>query len=240
MIELRDEIIKSVDQNLLDIITKSTFVGCVDENYALIQHQLDLLLINIHNLNEELFYQIILLDFGNFDYFEFKNPLPISQLLSTYFNVNATSDTIEKNLEDKVKQLENVLMDKGDMLNDYFSIRINKQDRTIEAIPSLLDDYVPPMIYFPDFLYRLITNVDWEEEKKCFSSISTEITKFYCRKQVNLENTDSSFESWVKLVENNLYPFYKSLLFPSTFLKDRNSMIYITNITSLYKVFERC
>ncbi len=72
--------VKNSDNDLLAIIMDSTFVGCVDEKYILLQSETDLVLADSHALNQELFYQIVLVDFGNFDYIDFQEPLPIAQL----------------------------------------------------------------------------------------------------------------------------------------------------------------
>lgn len=235
MSELRDEIVKNVDQNLFELITKSTYVGCVDETYALIQHELNLIMINVSNFNQELFYQLILLDFGNFDYIEFKNPLPIPGLLKVYFEANSASDGTD--YSEKANQITNLLIEKRYMLDDYFSIKINAETKSLEAIPCLVDGHMPVMYYLPDFLHRLVSNVNWNEEKECFSSIGIELKNFYCHTPCA---EDLDYQCWASLVEDTLYPLYKTLLFPSSFLTDRNSIHYLTNITDLYKVFERC
>ncbi|OTF69706.1 hypothetical protein BLA29_011481, partial [Euroglyphus maynei] len=80
--KLMEDLSTTIDLDLVEMLTESIYVGCLDENFLLIQHELDLIMLNMPNLNQELFYQIYLIEFGNFDYFRFKRPLSIRTLLS--------------------------------------------------------------------------------------------------------------------------------------------------------------
>ena len=226
---------KGYDPDLFDLVTKSTYVGCVDENFALIQSELDLLLINIRNLNEDLFYQIILVDFGNLNYYKFPKPLPLADILSVYFRVNA-SDV--DNVNDKINKLVDPMVTCSQMLDDYFSIKINPKTSSLEALPLLAKDHFPIMAYLPDFLFRF-ANVNWYEEEGCFQDVATELARFYARTPSKL-TTEQEYLSWSKVVEHVFFPLYKSLIFPSNDLKQKQTFHTVANITNLYKVFERC
>ncbi|KAL7572827.1 hypothetical protein ACA910_014681 [Epithemia clementina (nom. ined.)] len=102
-------------------------------------------------------------------------------------------------------QAATCLLHHADMLDEYFSIRIqeisdsrceepkcgvDKENTTssttnsttrivLTALPVLLDNYVPCLHGLPLFLLRLATEVDWTEEKPCFRGICRELGSFY-------------------------------------------------------------
>lgn len=235
LLRLQNEVFKSCDQNLFDTFEKSTYVGCVDENFALIQNDLDLLMIDIRKLSEELFYQIYLIDFGNFDYIKFQKPLPLMKLLSTYFQVNPSNIT---NVMGRIGEMVDFLVSHSKMLNDYFSMKINPKDATIETLPCLMKDHAPVMTFLPDFIHALVFNVNWEDEDSCFRAFGKELARFYSRPPVKL--SQEQYLTWAEQVEDKLYPLYKKLLVPSRKLTDTHTIHTVANINSLYKVFERC
>ncbi|KAI7688539.1 DNA mismatch repair protein Mlh1 [Sarcoptes scabiei] len=137
--ELRVEIGSNVDEVLLKIISESCFVGCVDKNYLLFQHQLDLYLLKLADFNQELFYQIFLLDFGNFNYLRFKTSLSLRMLLETYFEVYPDL----KSSTNSVDEMIEMIISKQTLLEDYFSISLNDVEESLEALPVLIDQHQP-------------------------------------------------------------------------------------------------
>ena len=87
----------------------------------------------------------------------------------------AESDGEKEDLADGVVSL---LVDKKDMLNDYFSLEIDDNGQIL-SIPMLLEGYVPDLNHFPMFVLRVATNVDWDEEESCFDTFCKELATFY-------------------------------------------------------------
>ncbi|KAH9419950.1 DNA mismatch repair protein [Dermatophagoides pteronyssinus] len=228
---------ETIDLDLVEMLAESTYVGCLDENFLLIQHELDLIMLNMPNLNRELFYQIYLIEFGNFDYFRFKQPLSIRTLLSTYLEVNPPS--IDTDCTAAIEKMVQTLISKYEMLDDYFSIRINKDDATIESLPVMIAKYEPNYIYLPEFIHGLATNVDWKQEKNCFKTLGQELARFYSYAPSLSNKNDVEFRAWSDLVETQIYSRYKKLLSPTKSLSE-GTIYVIANVTELYKVFERC
>lgn len=192
-------------------------------------------MIDTSNLNRELFYQIYLVDFGNFSYIKFETPLPLRDLLDIHFKVNPNHLGNTQDLKAEINRIISFLVKRHEMLDDYFSIKINVKSECIQAIPCLVDQHVPPMCRLPEFIYHLVTQVDWTSEKACFHSVGQQLAKFYSTTE---PQSNDQYLAWSKLLKSTLYPLYKSFLYPSVELK--NSLHCLTDIDSLYKVFERC
>jgi DNA mismatch repair protein MLH1 len=80
LIELRDNIEKNTSKHLKNIIQDMCFVGCLDSELALIQHQTGLYILNTNLLCQDLFYQITIFNFGNFGYLKLEKPIKIFDL----------------------------------------------------------------------------------------------------------------------------------------------------------------
>lgn len=217
---------------------KATFVGCVDENLFLMQHELNLVLVTIRPLNEELFYQMILVDFGNFDYIEFQKPLPLSELAAIYLRYHkpAVANVAEEanNIIKPLLELNHTLM-----LKDYFSLKINLETGTLEAVPWIIKGHMPVMTFLPDLIYNLALIEDWTDEESCLNQISQHLAAFYARPPTKFTSEEEQ-KTWASNVERLFFPLYKTLLVPSGELRTKGSFFTLTNITELYKFFERC
>ncbi|XP_071041706.1 DNA mismatch repair protein Mlh1 isoform X2 [Parasteatoda tepidariorum] len=127
VLELREEIEKNCHAGLHEILQNLTFVGCVDQKYALFQHNTKLYLANTHEISKELFYQIMLKDFGNFGALRLSNPAPISELAMLALDNEENGWTVADGpKEDLAKYVVNLLKSKAPMLDEYFSIEIDE------------------------------------------------------------------------------------------------------------------
>lgn len=86
----------------------------------------------------ELFYQFIIYNFQNFYQYDFSNKIPVYDLALICLELPETGWTPEdgdkKELAEKIKT---ILIDKGPMLDDYFSMRIDEEGNLC-SIPILL------------------------------------------------------------------------------------------------------
>eukprot|EP00539_Tryblionella_compressa_P008523 CAMPEP_0178755392 /NCGR_PEP_ID=MMETSP0744-20121128/12696_1 /TAXON_ID=913974 /ORGANISM="Nitzschia punctata, Strain CCMP561" /LENGTH=340 /DNA_ID=CAMNT_0020409423 /DNA_START=201 /DNA_END=1223 /DNA_ORIENTATION=- len=154
-------------------------------------------------------------------------------------------------------QVTSCLIDQADMLEEYFSIRIertnpvddteddkkpspdisNNSENTLDAVltglPVLLDGHCPQPHGLPIFLLRLATQVDWSEELPCFHGICKELANYYAM----LPNEADDLNAYV---QHNLFPALSYLLLPSKQLSRNGSYVVMTKLSTLYKVFERC
>ena len=161
---------KKIDEKehiiLKNLLEDHTFVGCVDRTLVLIQHQTKLYLTNVTNLSKELFYQIIMFNFGNFGYLRLSNPAPCYELAMLALGSEESGWTQSDGpKEELAKYITDLLKDKAPMLLDYFSFEVDENGNLV-ALPSLLDNYVPNLNGLPMLILRLATEVSIVSEKQ--------------------------------------------------------------------------
>ncbi|XP_048755087.2 DNA mismatch repair protein Mlh1-like [Ostrea edulis] len=251
VLTLQEEIKENLHKNLREMFQFHKFVGCVNEEFSLMQHQTKLYLVNTTKLSRELFYQLMVFDFGNFGLLRLSEPAPIYDLAMLALDLEESGWTeADGPKHDLAQYIVDFLKTKSEMLTDYFSIEID-QDGNVCTLPLLLDNYVPNMEGLPMYLLRLATEVDWDTEKGCFHTFCRETSEFYCFKpslfqDQKKDSTDpqeeesGSKKSWKWVVEHVLFSAFRNLLFPPKTFAEDSSILQIANLPDLYKVFERC
>lgn len=137
--------------------------------------------------------------------------------------------------ETLASRITNILCDKSAMLQEYFAFQVNPETRCLERLPLLTENHVPSMSGLGNFLIRITTEVDWDDERRFFESFSRETASYYA--DIPLTATE---EEWRYSVEHVFYPLFKShLLPPNKFSQDR-TFLELASLSNLYKVFERC
>uniref|UniRef100_H2ZDT6 DNA mismatch repair protein S5 domain-containing protein n=1 Tax=Ciona savignyi TaxID=51511 RepID=H2ZDT6_CIOSA len=245
VLQLSEEVKEKSHKELCKVLHDHTFVGCVEPELALIQHETKLHLVNTGNLSEELFYQTLLKDFGNFAIYRLSVCCFYVSLTLLSGEILSEPDGSKENL---ANYIVNFLGGKAEMLNDYFCIDITKVGH-ISGIPMLLKGYSPPLEGLPLFVMRLATEVDWEEEKACFNSVCREIARFFAIPQLclnvgctNCWNICFKIEVYKAtiLFLNVGYTNFKFSLLVPTSMVDNGTFLQLANLPDLYKVFERC
>lgn len=248
VLSLQDEIKQNVHTGVRDMFQNNTFVGCVDEEFSLMQHQTKLYLVNTTKLSAELFYQLMIFDFGNFGLLRLSEPAPIYELAMLAFDLEESGWTeADGPKADLAKYIVEFLSSKSEILLDYFSIELDSEGNLL-TLPMLLDDFVPDMEGLPMYILRLATEVNWDSEKECFDSFARETCDFYSTKKSMFQKAQKSYgcqeddtdTSWKWTVEHILYPAFRTLLFPPKSFAEDSSILQLANLPDLYKVFERC
>uniref|UniRef100_A0A672ZU56 DNA mismatch repair protein MLH1 n=1 Tax=Sphaeramia orbicularis TaxID=375764 RepID=A0A672ZU56_9TELE len=248
--ELRAEITENTHKGLQEMLQNHSFVGCVNPQWTLIQHHTKLYLLNTSKLSQELFYQILIYDFGNFGVLRLSTPAPLYDLAMLALDSEDSGWTEDDGPKEGLAQyIVDFLKKKAEMLEDYFSLEID-QEGNLTGLPLLLDQYTPVMEGLPMFILRLATEVNWDNEKECFRDFSKECSMFYSiRKQYILEaepgetqKTDmtNDSKSWRWKVEHVLFKAFRSLFSPPRGFSEDGTVLQIANLPDLYKVFERC
>uniref|UniRef100_A0A667XHY9 DNA mismatch repair protein MLH1 n=1 Tax=Myripristis murdjan TaxID=586833 RepID=A0A667XHY9_9TELE len=243
--ELRAEITENTHKGLQDMLQNHSFVGCVNPQWTLIQHQTKLYLLNTTKLSQELFYQILIYDFGNFGVLRLSTPAPVYDLAMLALDSEESGWTEEDGPKEGLAQyIVDFLKKKAEMLEDYFSVEID-QEGNLTGLPLLLDKFTPVMEGLPMFILRLATEVNWDNEKECFRDFSKECSHFYSiRKQYILEAEPSSSSrpnlNWRWNVEHVVFKAFRNLFSPPKQFSEDGSVLQIANLPDLYKVFERC
>uniref|UniRef100_A0A671XK87 DNA mismatch repair protein MLH1 n=1 Tax=Sparus aurata TaxID=8175 RepID=A0A671XK87_SPAAU len=184
----------------------------------------------------ELFYQILIYDFGNFGVLRLSTPAPLYDLAMLALESDGSGWTEEDGPKEGLAQyIVDFLKNKAEMLEDYFSMEID-QDGNLTGLPLLLDNYTPVMEGLPLFILRLATEVNWDDEKECFRDFSRECSMFYSiRKQYILEAN-----LWRWKVEHIIFKAFRTLFSPPKSFSEDGTVLQIANLPDLYKVFERC
>ncbi|XP_045760015.1 DNA mismatch repair protein Mlh1 isoform X2 [Mirounga angustirostris] len=251
VLSLQEEIDERGHATLREMLHNHCFVGCVNPQWALAQHQTKLYLLNTTKLSEELFYQILIYDFANFGILRLSEPAPLFDLAMLALDSPESGWTEEDGPKEGLAEyIVEFLKKKAEMLADYFSLEIDEEGN-LTGLPLLIDNYVPPLEGLPIFILRLATEVNWDEEKECFESLSKECAMFYSiRKQyISEESTlsgqqsevsGSSANPWKWTVEHIVYKAFRSHLLPPKHFTEDGNILQLANLPDLYKVFERC
>uniref|UniRef100_A0A672GQI0 DNA mismatch repair protein MLH1 n=1 Tax=Salarias fasciatus TaxID=181472 RepID=A0A672GQI0_SALFA len=224
---------------LQEMLQNHSFVGCVNPQWTLVQHHTKLYLLNTSKLSQELFYQILIYDFGNFGVLRLSTPAPLYDLAMLALDSEESGWSEDDGPKEGLAQyIVDFLKKKAEMLEDYFSIEID-QEGNLTGLPLLLDKYSPVMEGLPMFILRLATEVNWDNEKDCFRDFSRECSSFYSiRKQYILD--DAEVNSWRWKVEHVIFKAFRTLFSPPKSFSEDGAVLQIANLPDLYKVFERC
>ncbi|NXD27368.1 MLH1 protein, partial [Spelaeornis formosus] len=251
VLTLQEEINNQGHAKLQEMLQEHSFVGCVSPQWALAQYQTKLYLLNTTKLSQELFYQILIYDFANFGVLRLSEPAPLYELSMLALEDPESGWTEEDGPKEGLAEyIVEFLKKKAEMMKDYFSLEIDEEGN-LTGLPLLIDNYVPPLEGLPMFILRLATEVNWDEEKECFESLSKELAMFYSiRKQyiteesnpTNSKNEDSESGSttWKWTVEHVLYKAFRTHLLPPKHFAEDGNILQLANLPDLYKVFERC
>lgn len=82
-------------------------------------------------------------------------------------------------------------------------------------------------------MLRLASEVDWDDEKRCFQTVSRETAKFYAYIPMYLDEN-----KWKWIIEHVMHAAIKQYLLPPGKLKEIT--LQVANLSNLYRVFERC
>ncbi|KKY25006.1 putative dna mismatch repair protein [Phaeomoniella chlamydospora] len=235
-----------------------------------IQGGTKLYLVDYGMISNEFFYQVGLTDFGNFGQMVLEPPPKLVELLEIGAEQQAEEVNRATGGQDPAKILERVpqtinqhLIDRRAMIKEYFSLEIT-EDGLLKSIPILLKDYTPCLAKLPGFLLRLGPYVNWNDERECFHSFLRELARFYVPEQLPphvLPDDDSvkpqedettitagigdGYDLLKKrktqmpiFLEHVLFPAFKSRLIATNGMLE--GVLEVTNLPSLYRVFERC
>lgn len=130
-----------------------------------------------------------------------------------------------------------LLTDFAPMLEDYFAITLIHKDNELylKALPMLIASYEPYYGYLPVFIRRLVTQVNFNDEKECLQGIARELALFYSYIPKGEEE-----EEWKSIVQTVLYPQMKRQLIVFDAMWNKGSIQLMASTDRLYRVFERC
>lgn len=252
---LRKRVNKQMSTDLAKQLRDAYFVGVVSQHRSLIQCGEQLVMINHSELAKELFYQLALARFGGAvvgqlgdggsggvnvqsvieQALQLEDDLIIAEERGEEESLKAKHEllTVNETNENLAQQATKCLLDSADMLEEYFMIRIEKQedDAILTGLPVLLDGHSPEPHGLAIFLLRLATQVDWADERPCFNGVCQELANYYSMLPAE------GLEAYVR---HTLFPALSYLLLPSDEANANGNFTVMTKLSTLYKVFERC
>lgn len=233
--ELKEEVLQKCDDGLREQLSNLKFVGIASRSKVLIQCDNMLYICRIERLCYELFYQQTLENFENLNSIQFEDSLDVSELAMIGFGMKEIGwDESDGPKDFLVQRVKAVLVEQRELLREYFNITINV-DGELETLPSIISSYMPVLAHLPVFIIRLACDVNYDSEKECFRDICKELASYYSK--LSLTSSDDEFQF---LNETILLPeIRKNLQPPKIFLKD-GTLLKLTSLQELYKVFERC
>lgn len=258
---LRAQIVKAQHRNLSDIMQNHTFVGVVDlrKGLSLLQHETRLLLVNHEALIREFGYQLVLRQFGNLRRINLDPAPSLDDLVRLGLETTpGVPEDDASGIEEIRDKLVTLLLDKSEMLAEYFSLCMDAEARTLEAVPSLLpgsDGCAVELDRLPHLLVRLATRVDWQDEEACFQSFAQQLA-WAClpcppplfptsedeehdqEQRKRCEEEEEAAKRRVHHLWFDSMPKSKGKYVPSKATND--FVVQVANLPDLYRVFERC
>lgn len=253
IISLKQELQARGNRFLTQIFAQHTYVGIADYEKRLccIQHDVNLYLVDYASLCSEFFYHIGLADFAAFGKIEIVNEggIDILHLLKkeVYENEEFVKIFCERNqikeLPDLRDSVQTCFVNMCEMWEEYFSTEIDVSDSfapKLKSLPLLLKGYIPSWNKLSLFLFRVITKVNWNDEKECLGGILRQFALFYVP-EIIYDDVENAKERKMKIgacLENLIMPMIKKKFLATDNLA--RDVIEIASLPRLYKVFERC
>ncbi|KAE8915074.1 DNA mismatch repair protein [Phytophthora fragariae] len=221
---------------LARLFREHSFVGVVDKQFSLVQYRTKLYIVRHDEVAFHVFYQQVLLQFGETRPISLQTPLPVYDLvLEALKNPRNGYDEEDGPREQLADEIKTLLSANGPMLFEYFSLDIDSQGM-LRTLPQLLPDHEPSIHSLPEFVFHLATEVNWEDEEQCFESVAQVLARWYGEMQYP-GNADRE----ALVLEHVLFPATKAAAFcPPNELNDAQLITPVACLTNLYKIFERC
>ncbi|KAK1945721.1 DNA mismatch repair protein Mlh1 [Phytophthora citrophthora] len=221
---------------LTRLFREHSFVGVVDKQFSLVQYRTKLYIARHDEIAFHVFYQQVLLQFGETRPISLQTAFPIYDLVLEALK-NPRNGYVEEDgpREQLAEEIKTLLITNGPMLFEYFSLDIDSQGM-LRTLPQLLPDHEPSIHSLPEFVFRLATEVNWEEEEPCFENVAQVLARWYGEMRY-----PGNSEREALVLEHVLFPATKATTFcPSNELNDTQLITPVACLTNLYKIFERC
>lgn len=254
---------RNAHTGMIETLRNHTFIGKVSNEFVLLQHGIQLLLVEIQPLITELAYENILLRFADhIPNVEINPGAPVKRLIQQYIkkNLNKNHNIIDSG------SCSMLLMEKSKLLEEYFGIQFKDDDNTdinnltLCGLPGLIFDnnyiVISNMKHLGELLYNVAVHTNWNEESKCFQSISLTLASWFAKywlpvktnsiinkqgekikSDVDKKDMDERYE-WI--LRHVIFEAMRNEFYPPKKLHTQNVIREITSTCKLYKVFERC
>ena len=242
--ELRTAVYLKRSVPLSEVIQNHKFVGIVDaqQGQSLIQHGTQLYLVDHAAVIEEFAYQLALRQFASFTPIRLDPAPSLRDLIGVGFDAEDGPAKAGLDRGAVVQKIYDTLLARAEMLEEYFAIRLNAEEGTVETIPALLPRHGTMGLVLerlPSLFFRLGPQVDWSHEKACLDGLCRELAYAHVPFSVGHTGFEQD-DAWT----------IQHVWFAS-FLGSRGKMVVsktlavqafvqVASLPDLYRVFERC
>ncbi|CAL8460507.1 g36 [Coccomyxa elongata] len=253
------------DEGLKHRLQNSVYVGMADTSRALVQHDTDLLLVDLGSLGCDLFYQLVLKNWGTLQRLQIDEPVRIADLAVLALQV-FQPDLLEDERWQGAISIEQRLTTYSKFLAQGAAVDIDPSNGSLKSLPKILDGCMPDQNRLPLLVYRLAECSDWDDGKEAIRSTAQALAEFYSTQAVagmmdlpRLECIPSTLvlgssagdlvdpvtyrdctDLQTRQIEHVLFPAVRSKLIPSARRAKDGSIVHLVSLKTLYKVFERC
>ena len=241
---LLEKISRNRHEGLQDILKTPTLVGVVDYHRILIQKGTRLYLLDLSRLSMDLFHQQALRLGGATDRIMLRPAVSCRSLaycaLEREEILGNWTDSDEGGTKSEVAELlAQLLIKNATFLHDNFSLEIDDQGN-LTALPRLVEGHCVAAHQLPKFVLSLGQDVEWSDNARCLDTIAWALARLYmvAPPEVGQESTPSPEDE--HFLTTVILPAIQSHLIPGKHLSSDGSIVELSRLEHLYRVFERC
>jgi len=251
---------------LNEVLSEHTFVGMADGTFALMQHRTKLYLASLPVLTQELMRQQAIRGLGQFRCMRLSEKVPLRDAIRMALDdAEAAGERNEQEdgpLDETAEKFARSLFQRKELLSDCFSLDIDEEGN-LRSMPVLVEQYQPPIDRIPELLLSIACDVDWSQEKVCFSCIAAKLGDAYAvgpleafdfRNAATLDGNEAGTASGEKaesmgeyhcesnewLLKHVIFPAMSDYLYPPQSFAVDGHVMQVACLERLYKIFERC
>lgn len=241
---LLEDIETTRDKHLTEIVLNSVLVGVADARYLLLQHDTSLYMVDIIEVVKECAFQSIIWRIGQLPKLKLKPSLCLVDLISYALardHEHEAGGEIDKN-RFRPKAEEMISNFNIGILNTYFGFTI--EDKMLHSIPNVISHYFPGVEYIPG-LMATIFSVDSKVEGKAVENIARIISEYFTYPPIHSITTmdpvvnEKNYEHYLSHVLLKVVQRFPDLSLSNNKLS-KGTIIKLTSLDKLYRVFERC
>ena len=276
------EITREAHDGLTKVLRGAVLVGKLPGMYSnslLIQHNTKLHLVKLKIMLTEFWYQRVIARFGTFAVRRLSEPASVLELVLLALeteraendseSIPMDSESVPMDTESETPQEETeelkqskvvaaavaeLLLEKADMLREYFGLEFEKVGDgivSLVSLPVLLEGFTPDLNLLPEFILKLAHSVEWGEEKSCFRTVAGVIAEFYAggevidderedEDDVEIEVENPAADATTLQIKQLVFPAIRKFLRPSKVSHADGVVTQVASLEQLYRVFERC
>jgi len=241
---LLERISRNSHEGLQDILKTPTLVGFADYHRVLIQKGTRLYLLDLSRLSMDLFHQQALRLGGEADRIMLRPPVSCRSLaycaLEREEILGNWADSEEGGTKSEVAELlTQLLVKNASFLYENFSLEIDGQGNLV-ALPLLVRGHCAAPHHLPKFVLSLGQDVEWSDEVTCLDTVAWALARLYMVASPEREQDSTLSREDEIFLASVILPAIQSRLIPGKHLSSDGSIVELSRLEHLYRVFERC